>query len=213
MMSDFSSTTHLPPLPSPRTDYEEALTSCMRTISLASPDMRLAVFKTQSAEAVALAIMFGIDPTDGLFDALYERAVSTGIVETHGEDVVQHALSAAMSVPPRAIGPLPSDDLVIRRLSDVQIEAVEQLWPSRFYIGKQSLLIGEQGIGKSQLTCFIAAAVTNGSAWPCDEGRAPQGSVIFLRVVCGWLPQARTLISVSASWSGAVICPAFVCDI
>lgn len=97
------------------------------------------------------------------------------------DDLWQRIDGSAVWSPPAPPDQYPGgDDLVIRRLSDVTIEPIEHLWLSRFYVGKQSLLIGEQGIGKSQLTCYIAATVTNGDRWPCDEGRAPQGSVIFL---------------------------------
>jgi hypothetical protein len=47
-------------------------------------------------------------------------------------------------------------------------------------IGKQSLIAGEVGLGKSQITMSMASAVTTGGAWPCDEGMARLGSVIFL---------------------------------
>ena len=59
-------------------------------------------------------------------------------------------------------------------------ERVEFLWPGRIAVGKQSLVGGEAGLGKSQLTNSIGATVTNGGSWPCNEGTAPLGSVLFL---------------------------------
>jgi len=35
-------------------------------------------------------------------------------------------------------------------------------------------------LGKSQITCAIAAAITNGGPWPNNEGHATQGSVLML---------------------------------
>jgi len=70
--------------------------------------------------------------------------------------------------------------LVVKCAADIQPERIEFLWPSRFAIGKQSLIAGEAGLGKSQITISMAAAVTTGGQWPCGEGRAPRGSVIFL---------------------------------
>ena len=70
--------------------------------------------------------------------------------------------------------------LVVRCAADIQPEPVEFLWPGRIAIGKQSLIAGEVGLGKSQITMSMAAAVTTGGPWPCGEGLAPLGSVIFL---------------------------------
>jgi RecA-family ATPase len=57
---------------------------------------------------------------------------------------------------------------------------VEWLWPQRVAIGKQTLIAGEAGLGKSQIGIAMAAAVTTGGPWPCNEGRAPLGNVIIL---------------------------------
>jgi hypothetical protein len=65
-------------------------------------------------------------------------------------------------------------------MADVQPEKIEWLWPGRIAIGKQTLIGGEPGLGKSQITAALAAAVTTGGAWPCDEGRAPLGSALIL---------------------------------
>jgi hypothetical protein len=42
------------------------------------------------------------------------------------------------------------------------------------------MIVGEPGLGKSQLTAFMASAITTGGHWPCNEGQAPLGSVIIL---------------------------------
>ena len=71
-------------------------------------------------------------------------------------------------------------ELVIERASDIPVKPVEWLWPGRIAIGKLTLLAGEAGLGKSQVVIAMAAAITTGGLWPCDEGTAPLGSVIFL---------------------------------
>jgi putative DNA primase/helicase len=71
-------------------------------------------------------------------------------------------------------------ELVMRCMADVEPEKIEWLWPGRIAIGKQTLIGGEPGLGKSQITAALAATVTTGGAWPCEEGRAPLGSVIIL---------------------------------
>jgi putative DNA primase/helicase len=53
------------------------------------------------------------------------------------------------------------------------------LWPNRIAIGKQTLIAGDPGLGKSQLTAFLTAVVTTGGEWPCGEGRADQGNVVI----------------------------------
>jgi putative DNA primase/helicase len=68
--------------------------------------------------------------------------------------------------------------LVIRIASDIQAQPITWLWPNRIAIGKQTLIAGDPGLGKSQLTYCLAAAVTSARAWPCGEGQAPQGSVV-----------------------------------
>jgi len=70
--------------------------------------------------------------------------------------------------------------LVCRCASEIEMEPVEWLWPGRIAVGKHTCIAGEPGTGKSQLATYIAAQVSMGAAWPCDEGRAPQGSVLLL---------------------------------
>jgi hypothetical protein len=73
-----------------------------------------------------------------------------------------------------------SPRLIAQRASEVAIEPVEWIWPGRIAIGKQTLIAGEAGLGKSQLSIGIVAAVTTAGAWPCNEGTAPLGSAIIL---------------------------------
>jgi putative DNA primase/helicase len=72
------------------------------------------------------------------------------------------------------------DGLVSRRASEITPEHVNWLWAGRLAKGKHTCIAGEPGTGKSQLSMHISAAVTTGGEWPCDEGRAPLGSVIVL---------------------------------
>jgi hypothetical protein len=65
-------------------------------------------------------------------------------------------------------------------VSSVQATPIQWLWPSRIAIGKVTLIAGHPGLGKSQLTAYLAALVTRGGSWPAKEGSAPVGSVIML---------------------------------
>jgi putative DNA primase/helicase len=60
------------------------------------------------------------------------------------------------------------------------MSAVDWLWPNRFAIGELGLLVGLPDEGKGQILCDMAARVTRGSDWPCGEGQAPKGKVLFL---------------------------------
>jgi putative DNA primase/helicase len=74
----------------------------------------------------------------------------------------------------------PGPALVMQRACDVEAKPIEWLWPGRIAIGKQTMLAGEPGLGKSQLSAFLAAIVTTSGHWPNGEGRADLGSVIVL---------------------------------
>ena len=79
----------------------------------------------------------------------------------------------------------PDPTLIAQCAADVTPEPVEWLWPGRIAIGKQTLVAGEPGLGKSQISIAMAAAVTTGGLWPCGEGRAPLGNVIILQAEDG----------------------------
>jgi putative DNA primase/helicase len=70
--------------------------------------------------------------------------------------------------------------LIARRASDIAIVPVDWLWRPRVAMGKLTLIAGQPGLGKSQVSLAMAAAVTTGGEWPCNEGRAPLGNVIIL---------------------------------
>jgi hypothetical protein len=66
-------------------------------------------------------------------------------------------------------------------LADVEPEPVHWLWPDRFALGKLSLIAGEPGLGKSFLTLDMAARVSRGDGWPCNEdARSEPGGVVLL---------------------------------
>jgi hypothetical protein len=70
--------------------------------------------------------------------------------------------------------------LVVYDASAVEPKAVEWLWPGRVAIGKPTLLGGDPGLGKSQLSIFMASNISQAGDWPCGEGKSPKRSVIML---------------------------------
>lgn len=69
--------------------------------------------------------------------------------------------------------------VLFRRMADIGSVPIEWLWAQRIALGKISIMAGDPGLGKSQISCHFAAAVTTGGRWP-DGSRAPTGSVIFI---------------------------------
>ena len=76
----------------------------------------------------------------------------------------------------RAMG---GGDLTILNAEEIEMRTVEWLWPGRFARGKFGLIAGLPDMGKGQIAAFIAGALTNGQDFPCDEGAAPQGNIIW----------------------------------
>jgi RecA-family ATPase len=57
-------------------------------------------------------------------------------------------------------------------LSDEVALTESWLWPQRVALGALTILVGDAGVGKSYLTCDMAARVSRGARWP-DEELAP----------------------------------------
>jgi putative DNA primase/helicase len=63
---------------------------------------------------------------------------------------------------------------------DLEMRGVDWLWPNRFALGKIGLIAGLPDMGKGQIAAYVTAVVTNSDVeFPCGEGRAPQGKVIW----------------------------------
>lgn len=84
---------------------------------------------------------------------------------------------------------------VVVTLADVQPETVSYLWPNRIARRKLNLIVGDPGLGKSQLTLDVAARVSRGAAWP-EGSRAPLGDVILLSAEDGLADTIRPRLDV-----------------
>jgi putative DNA primase/helicase len=69
--------------------------------------------------------------------------------------------------------------LQFARMDEVEAKHVEWLWLGRLARGKLTLLAGDPGIGKSQISIDIAARISKGGRWP-DGGQVEGGSVVSL---------------------------------
>jgi len=105
------------------------------------------------------------------------------IARTRGPGALRDAFDEAVTKANGKMGDQkpskPSTVLHFDRIADVQPEAVQWIWPGRFARGKLTLIGGDPGIGKSQITIDSTARITKGGTWP-DGGRAAIGSVIML---------------------------------
>jgi putative DNA primase/helicase len=97
--------------------------------------------------------------------------------------------TADVYVPPNDLALLsdqqhkPSHDdraqLEIVAASTIPPRRLTWLWEEWIARGKTTILAGHPGLGKSQLTCFLAAAVSTGGALP-GGGMAPLGDVLMV---------------------------------
>ena len=150
--------------------------------------------KLAELERLAIDASKNIDDGDldhsHALDTLIEAAGVHGLVERYGKRDVEHiclmGLKGQSATVKRQNGHALSDRLAlelrldVRRMSDVESKKTDWLWQNRIAIGKQTLIGGEPGLGKSQLMAAFAAAVTTGGDRPCGEGCAPLGSVVIL---------------------------------
>jgi AAA domain len=65
------------------------------------------------------------------------------------------------------------------KASEFSIRAIRWFWPGRFALGKLGLIGGLPDKGKGLISADIIARCTTGADWPCNEGQAPQGNVIW----------------------------------
>jgi len=67
-----------------------------------------------------------------------------------------------------------------RFFSDIEFKLIDWLWEGAFAKGKVSIVAGDPGLGKSQLTLSIAAIVSSGGIWPASENSMSKSDVIIL---------------------------------
>ena len=76
-------------------------------------------------------------------------------------------------------------ELISRCAAQITPKRIDFLWLGRIARGKHTAIAGEPGDGKSQLSIYVAATISRGGEWPCGEGRAPIGNVIFFNAEDG----------------------------
>jgi putative DNA primase/helicase len=162
----------------------EILRKCARDVALASStETRLAAF-LGGASTLGEAVSGLWLPKNVVVDRLVQIAAAHngfGLGDEQIERIVADATSSARADRPQETSSSkPKRRLISHRASDLQPEKLTWIWPGRIPEGKLVLLGGPPGLGKSQLTAFIAATISNGGAWPCDEGSTAPGNVIIM---------------------------------
>jgi putative DNA primase/helicase len=158
------------------------LSDCRRDVALASQETRKIVFEevaTKIGEAVAEQWLSKAAMVDCLFH-IAEGHRLFGMTQDQLQQMIADA-AEGIRIPqaPQVLTP-PKRRLITHRASDVQPEKLIWVWPGRIPEGKLVLLGGPPGLGKSQLTAFMAATISNGGKWPSDEGSTIVGNVIFM---------------------------------
>jgi putative DNA primase/helicase len=158
------------------------LSGCRRDVALASPETRKIVFQ-EVAKKIGEAVADQWLPKAAMMDHLRDIAECHGSFGLDPEQLQQLMADAAeaIRIPQAAQVSAPlKRRLITHRASDVQPEKLVWVWPGRIPEGKLVLLGGPPGLGKSQLTAFMAATISNGGDWPCNEGSTAVGNVIFM---------------------------------
>lgn len=70
--------------------------------------------------------------------------------------------------------------ITYRRALDIQAKPISWLWQGRIARGKVSMLAGNPGLGKSQITASMAAIVSTGGRWPADGTMCEVGNTLIL---------------------------------
>jgi hypothetical protein len=106
------------------------------------------------------------------------KRVDNDVLRVHGATALRAAFDAGKVVNGSG-GHDKRKALLMTCAADVTPEPVRWLWPGRIAEGKQVIIGGEPGQGKSNLGTYIAAAISTAGLWPCGEGRAPLGDVLI----------------------------------
>lgn len=164
----------------PRT--AQILRDCWRDVALAPKDTKKILFQAMAKKLGEEVAGQWLTKTV-MMDRLFEIAQVHGPFGLNPGQIQQLITDAAeaIRVTPAAPASAPlKRRLITHRASDLQPEKLIWVWPGRIPEGKLVLVGGPPGLGKSQLTAFMAAVISNGGDWPCQEGSTAVGNVIFM---------------------------------
>jgi putative DNA primase/helicase len=139
-----------------------------------------------------------------VFKQLLDAARVCGLVKDDGEMAVRKTLKSGLDAgvkePYRDLEDTEDDDrskdksqelpkkdgraparetLISVRASTVKMHGIRWFWPDRIALGKLGLIGGLPDKGKGLVSADLIARATTGGTWPCNEGVAPKGNVIW----------------------------------
>ena len=158
------------------------LSDCSRAVALAPKEARKIAFQ-EAAKKIGEAVADQWLPKAMMMDRLLDIAETHGSFGLNPEQIQQLIADAAEAIRIPKTAPTsapPKRRLITHRASDLQPEKLIWVWRGRIPEGKLVLVGGPPGLGKSQLTAFMAATISNGGDWPCNEGATAVGNVIFM---------------------------------
>jgi hypothetical protein len=120
-----------------------------------------ALIKTGHSDDEILAVL--MDPAN----RLSEKPRDKGLAWLTGEVKRARAKPDQSNTSTTQLGSNPV--LICRPASAIQPEAIRWLWPQRIALGKNSLIAGPPGLGKSQFTTYLAAVTSSSGKWPTGE--------------------------------------------
>src|SRR6266403_1988168 len=160
----------------------QILSACRRDMALAPAHTKKTVFQ-EIAKKLGEEVAGQWLPKSVMVDRLLDIAEAHGFLGLSAVQIQQLIADAAEAIRiPQTAQVLtpPKRRLITHRASDLQPEKLIWVWPGRIPEGKLVLVGGPPGLGKSQLTAFVTATISNGGDWPCNEGSTTVGSVIFM---------------------------------
>jgi putative DNA primase/helicase len=101
-------------------------------------------------------------------------------VETAAPPPPKPALEPVVPPKPYANGHDLLGEVKYKAMSQVTPRSINWLWPGRIARGKLSIVVGNPGLGKSQVCASLSSVVSNGGLWPVDRTRADRGSIVIL---------------------------------
>ncbi|MCL1999910.1 MAG: AAA family ATPase [Planctomycetes bacterium] len=140
------------------------------------------------SELAKAGLSCGLEPTE--VAATIESGLKKGMTEPKGIPAraepplvdMSALLAKAGSCASATVEPSNPDQTPGWRLSimtAVEEEPIRWLWPKRIALGKLNMLVGDPGLGKSFITCDLAARVSTGRTWP-DEAPSPGAGWVML---------------------------------
>lgn len=73
-----------------------------------------------------------------------------------------------------------TSQLEIICMDDIEMKPINWLWPERIACGKITVIAGNPGLGKSQITAALAAIISKPLSWPDSDMFADAGNIIIL---------------------------------